>query len=212
MNWSSQKTKNYLHMAAERDLSRVLRLLLDRARSTMRLKTKERNILRYFSGRKESSRRKQQNLIGQGYHQVLKCTVLKWRNGWLLIIYNFSVHLSAKFLSESCLKAFMEAGFRLINKFITYKTITYNIFTQVLYHNQMLLTDAKISFFKYLYSKAPTWGRFLKQPNARYWPWWGTPLRIFRTAKKVRKLQRTNMIKSLKFKRILNFYRSPWQP
>ena len=46
-------------------------------------------------------------------------TVLKWRNGWLLIIYNFSVHLSAKFLSESCLKAFMEAGFRSITKFIT---------------------------------------------------------------------------------------------
>ena len=76
MNWSSQKTKNYLHMAAERDLSRVLRLLLDRARSTMRLKTNERNDLSKSSGRKESSRKKQQNLIGQGYHQVLKYSFL----------------------------------------------------------------------------------------------------------------------------------------
>ena len=40
------------------------------------LKTNERNDLSKFSGYKESSRKKQQNLIGQDYHQVLKYTSL----------------------------------------------------------------------------------------------------------------------------------------
>lgn len=126
MNWSSQKTKNYLHMAAERDLSRVLQLLLDRARSPFRLMLEDqwkkwfKQILRVQGILEEKTTEFDWTGLSPGPEVHFLDTVLKWRNGWLLIIYNFSVHLSAKFLSESCLKAFMEAGFCLINKFITY--------------------------------------------------------------------------------------------
>ena len=73
--------------------------------------------------------------------------VLKWRNGWLLIYFFSSPQckIPLRILPQS----FHGSRFPFNQQIhYSYKTTTYNIFTQVLYHNQMLLTDANLSFFK----------------------------------------------------------------
>ena len=68
MMWSSNQRKNYLHLAAERGLPKVLRLLLERARSENFGILSPKIIL---TGCKESLRRKLRKLTSLDSCQVV---------------------------------------------------------------------------------------------------------------------------------------------